>query len=335
MTVTQKDIAKKIGLSPSLVSRVLSGRAREVAISEETIKKVTELAEKMGYVPNIAAQSLKGIPSRTIGVMVSYFSDPFFGQIVDALLQRAKDLDYSVVLSGFHFNSEPDDRELRPLLKHQLDGLIVVGSSQHINWMKELSETRIPIARVGHGPANEFASRVAIDEDKAMKKIMQHLRDEECRQAAFLGFEETSMISHERLLGFMKYAGKLGMEVSAPTFIPPEADIRTAIKISIKNLLNAPTLPHAVVCVTDHLALHLINELREHNLSVPKDIAVVGIDDIPLAHIFHPKLTTVHQPIAQLVKLAFDIVIENQIPHEVILDPQLIIRESSIRKNKA
>jgi DNA-binding LacI/PurR family transcriptional regulator len=247
MAVTQKDIAKKMGLSPSLVSRVLSGRAREVAISEETITKVTQLAEELGYVPNIAAQSLKGIPSRTIGVMVSYFNDPFFGQIIDTLLKYAKQLDYSVVLAGFEHSQEPTSRELRPLLKHQLDGVIVVGSSEHGEWIKSLVDSGIPIAHVGHGPADEYSSRIAIDENKAMKLILEHLKDNNCSRIAYLGLN--SLISQTRLKGIQEHAPDLGIKLEGSSIL--ESGVQTGMKDVTGRLLETTPHPDAIICATD------------------------------------------------------------------------------------
>lgn len=326
MAVTQKDIAKKLGLSPSLVSRVLSGRAREVAISEETIKKVTKLSEEMGYVPNIAAQSLKGIPSRTIGVMVSYFNDPFFGQIIDTLLKHAKNLDYSVVLSGFEHSHEPTTRELRPLLKHQLDGVIVVGSSEHADWIKSLVDNGIPIAHVGHGPADEYSSRIAIDEDKAMKQILEHLKENNCSRVAYLGLD--SLISRTRFKGIQEHAPALGITLAGNCTL--EADVQTGMPDVTDRLMGNTTHPDAIICTTDKTALYLIDELKRRGLSVPKDIAVVGVDDIPFSHLFSPRLTTVRQPVAELVKLAFDAVTTQSDPQKIILPPELIVRESSL-----
>jgi len=326
MAVTQKDIAKKMGLSPSLVSRVLSGRAREVAISEETIETVTRLAEEMGYVPNIAAQSLKGIPSRTIGVMVSYFNDPFFGQIIDTLLKYAKQLDYSVVLSGFEHSNEPSPRELRPLLKHQLDGVIIVGSSEHTDWIKSLADNDIPIAHVGHGPANEFSSRIAIDENKAMELILEHLKENKCSRIAYLGLN--SLISHTRLAGIQDHVSPMGIKLAGSSILG--SDAQTGMPEVTDRLLADSPLPEAIICATDKTALYLIDELKKRGFSIPKDIAVVGVDDIPFAHLSSPRLTTVRQPVVELVKLAFDAVTTQSKPQEIILEPELIVRESSL-----
>lgn len=327
MAVTQKDIARTLGLSPSLVSRVLSDKARKVAISEQTIAKVKKLAQEIGYIPNTAAQSLKGIPSRTIGVMVGHFSSFFFGQLVDIILKKASAMSYSVVLAGFNADNEPTDRELRFLLKHHLDGIIVIGSSEHANWMRDIRNMKIPIIHVGHGPADEVSTRITIDEDRAMGLLLGHLRENNCSRVAFIGFD--SLVSDVRYAGVKKHAKKLKIEIVKNGFIDAGGN-PLSIKTATDKLLALTPRPQAAICASDELALELINELSGRQVSVPKDIAVVGVNDIPYAHLFRPRLTTISQPVDELIDLSFTAISKNQDPQEILLAPQLIVRESSL-----
>ena len=125
MAVSQKQIAERMGVSIALVSRVLSGKAAEIGITAETIKRVQQAAEEMGYVPSAAALTLKGKATRTIGVAVYDFNDPFFGTLIQQLQIQAHAHDYSLVLAGF-LNRTPDEQDLQPLHKHSIDGLIVL-----------------------------------------------------------------------------------------------------------------------------------------------------------------------------------------------------------------
>ena len=148
MKVNQKQIAEKVGFSISLVSRVLSGHADEIGIAPQTIKAVEEAAHQMGYIPNAAALSLKGKSTRTIGVVVYDFKDPFFGTVVHHLQALAFEEGYTLVLAGFR-NRVPDDRDLQPLLKFNLDGIIAVGSDLSEDWMSRFDS--LPRARIGVG----------------------------------------------------------------------------------------------------------------------------------------------------------------------------------------
>jgi len=117
MAVSQKQIGEKVGVSIALVSRVLSGRAREIGIAEETIERVLMVAKELGYVPNAAALSLKGKPTRTIGVAVYDFNDPFFGALIKHIQVQAHEHNYSLILAGF-LSCNPDKQDLQSLHKH-------------------------------------------------------------------------------------------------------------------------------------------------------------------------------------------------------------------------
>ncbi|HKL20692.1 MAG TPA: LacI family DNA-binding transcriptional regulator, partial [Tichowtungia sp.] len=152
MAVSQKQIAEKLGVSIALVSRVLSGKASEIGIAPQTIERVLSTAQEMGYVPSAAALALKGKATRTLGVVVYDFNDPFFGALIEQLQMRAHEHGYSLMLAGF-LNRIPDEKDLQPLHKHALDGLIVIGTDLHADWLRDFEH--LPVARIGHGAADE------------------------------------------------------------------------------------------------------------------------------------------------------------------------------------
>jgi LacI family transcriptional regulator len=172
MAVSQKQIAEKLGVSITLVSRVLSGKAVEIGIAAATIARVNQAAEEMGYVPSAAALSLKGKSTRTIGVTVYDFNDPFFGALIKQIQIQAHEHNYSLILAGF-INRTPDEQDLQPLYKHAIDGLIVLGTDLHAEWLNCFME--IPIARIGHGGPDERSVRVTADENQSARLILDHL----------------------------------------------------------------------------------------------------------------------------------------------------------------
>lgn len=143
MAATQKVIAKKLGLSISLVSRVLSGSSREIGISPATEQKVRRLAKELGYSPNAAARSLRGKSTHTIGVVVYDFSDPFFGDTIALLQELAHRRSYSLILSGF-LNRKPDKTDLLALQKYHLDGIVIVGSGGGHDWLEDFKNVHLP-----------------------------------------------------------------------------------------------------------------------------------------------------------------------------------------------
>ncbi|MDF7807022.1 LacI family DNA-binding transcriptional regulator [Pontiellaceae bacterium B12219] len=314
MAVSQKQIAARVGVSIALVSRVLSGKAREVGIAEATISKVLKTAEEMGYVPSAAALTLKGKSSRTIGVVVYDFRDPFFGTIIEKLQARAHEQDYSLVLTGFK-GRQPDVSDLAPLHKHAIDGLIVLGSSESSDWLSGFSD--MPIARIGHGNRAEPGVRVSIDEKQAAGQIIDYLISRGWKRIHFIG---SNLFVHSVRFHALENAAKRRAvmldrhNLACDGF---EAGLQAAQAISDDDV--------ALVCATDVIAMGALHAL--HNAG--KVLPVVGFDDIPAAAQFIPPITTIQQPLTELVKQAFGVMIDSYEKTEVMLTGRLVIRQTA------
>lgn len=321
MSVNQKQIAEKLGVSISLVSRVLSGRAKEIGIAQPTIDKVEKTAFEMGYVPNVAAQSLKGKSTHTIGVVVYDFKDPFFGTMVHHLNALAHNNDYSLLLVGFQ-NRTPDDRDLQPLSKFALDGLIAVGSDFTENWLKKFSH--LPCARIGFGNDKIKSLKITSDEPAGYRQLVQHLKLTQIKTAAFLGADRT--LHHQRSEFFKQAATDFSITTHFGE-IHEQSSFDIGQKLT--HQLLAYPLPEVLVCANDRIAMGAIHAATDAGIRIPDDLKVVGYDDIPSAAQFLPPLTSIRQPTADIAKEVFDAVIQNACPRETrLLSPQLIIRHS-------
>ena len=317
MAVNQKQIAEKLGVSISLVSRVLSGNARDIGIAEETIEKVMTVADKLGYVPNVAARTLKGKASNTIGVVVYDFQDPFFGSTIEQLQSVVHDRGYSLVLTGFQ-GRQPNESDLAPLHKHVIDGLVVLGSSDRSDWLENF--TRLPVVRVGRGGADERSVCITVDEEDAARQLLDHLADRNVERYIFIG---SDLYSHG-----VRYAALEG--VAATMGLPLE---RIAISDrgfsagfkACNSLLPQVNDFTALVCATDMIALGALHALHDAGAHCP----VTGFDDIPAASQFIPALTTIRQPLAELVKRALEAVRTPAEPAKVFVKGELVVRKSA------
>ena len=147
---TQKEIADQLGVSPSLVSRALSGTANEIGVSAKTIHRIRELAAKLNYRPSAAALTLRGASTRTLGVIVRNFEDPFFGHMIGELQALAWTKQYSLVLTGCPPGND-QAIDLASLVKYQLDGVIIVGSDFEPEGLDAFSLKGIPLVQIGAG----------------------------------------------------------------------------------------------------------------------------------------------------------------------------------------
>ena len=326
MKITQKDIAKKLGVSTSLVSRVLSGRAEEIGIRGEVIRQVQELAKKMNYVPSMAALSLKGKKSATIGVVVYDFYDPFFTKVIGELQKVANDENFSILLVGLT-NRALSEQSLRPLYKHNVDGIIIVGSYGDISWVSDFKE--IPVARIGHGADKRLKLSVAVDELMAMTSICDHLLSQKVKKAVFARRNAAVHARREGVFLDVFTAKKLSQAYSINSICGN--DMLAGADIA-DTLLKKGELPDAVVCASDVIAMAVIKRFSESGVRVPGDILITGFDDIATSACFMPSITSYRQSVEYAAQKAFYAVAKGQGNGHFDCEGSLIIRASSVKK---
>jgi len=318
MAVSQKQIAEKLGVSIALVSRVLSGKAAEIGITPNTIERVLKAAEEMGYVPSAAALSLKGKSTRTIGVTVYDFNDPFFGALIKQIQIQAHEHNYSLVLAGF-LNRIPDEQDLQSLRKHALDGLIVIGTDLNAEWLNHFEN--MPVARIGHGGPGEQSARVTVDEEHAARLILDHLVATGRKRLMYLSAD---LPAHRiRQTAIERAASARNIELLTEQFPGRDAFEAGGQLVSLRRDADA------LICATDQVAMGALHALHEADISVPEEMAVTGFDDIPTAAQFIPPITTIRQPLKEMVRQAFGAVIDPVPPKTVCLPGELTVRQTA------
>ncbi len=326
MKVTQKDIAKRLGVSTSLVSRVLSGKATEIGIRADLIEEVEALAKKLKYVPSSAALALKGKKSSTVGVVVYDFYDPFFTKVIGALQKIAHEENYSILLVGF-MNRAVSETSLRPLYKHNVDGIIVVGSFGDLSWLDNFGD--IPAARIGHGIDDRLRLCASVDENLAMNAIADHLKTHKIKSAVFA--RKATPVHAQRETAFLNAFSSKFPSAFARNSRNPD-DIEAGVEI-VEKLFEEP-LPQAVVCASDPLAMGVIKGLKARGVSVPKDIFVTGFDNISSSAYMIPSITSYAQSIEKMASKAFFAVTKDQGAGNFEFEGELVLRESSQKKRQ-
>ncbi|MFT5122204.1 MAG: DNA-binding LacI/PurR family transcriptional regulator [Verrucomicrobiales bacterium] len=294
--VTQKEIAEACNVSVTTVSRVLSGKARNIGVTIQTIDRVKAEAERVGYVPNAHAQNLKGVSTKTLGVVVSDFEDPFIGWITGELQRLAAERRYSLVLEGLSPNTGA-------LLKHHVDGLILVGTHDSSSWAKLYLEQNIPCVCIGHTPDPKTIQGVTVDEASGFAQLIAHLKVLGHERLGFIG--GNNRLHKQRHEHFERLAGAN----TRPAWMvdstqPPMRAGMSTVQRMIEQSGNE--MPTAIVAASDIRALGAIRGLVQAGLSVPEQISLTGFDDMPLAAYTNPPLTTIRQPIEAICEQAFD-----------------------------
>ena len=329
MKVTQKDIAQKMGVSTSLVSRVLSGQAYKIGVNQQKIDAIMRAAREMNYVPSSAALVLKGKKTRTLGLVVYDFYDPYFSTLIYELQEQAHIHGYSTLLVGF-LNRRAKHSDLLPLLKHSVDGIIVLGSFGDLSWTDAFSN--IPILRIGHGEHKNISFSVSVDEGDAMGKILSHLkRDVGAENAVYVSTGENTHVARRK--AFEAVAGEMSMKFSN-LIVGTEGNSFKAGCLAAREMLKngAKSLPQSIVAANDTIAMGLIKQFIESGVSVPGDVVIAGFDDIPMAANYIPSITSFRQPVKIFAQKCYERMADESLPSRNELEGELIVRKSTMKK---
>lgn len=326
------DIARLAGVSTSTVSRALAGSK---LVNEETRTRIMELARSLKYTINIGAQNLRLKQNRTIGVVIPYdsatrqhLSDPFFlsmlGSLADALTEQGFDMLVSRV------DAEELDAAAAPFDTGRVIGIVLIGQWRHHDQLNQLAARHVPIVVWGAQLPQQLYCTVGGDNVSGGDLAVSHLLQQGRQRIAFFGDINLPEVG-QRYQGYCQALQRAGMPVD-PALQVSVAFLPDSGRQAVQELLRREVRFDAIFAGSDLLAMTAINTLRTHGLEVPRQIAVVGYDDIELSTYFHPPLSTIRQPIraagralvASLLEL-----IEGRPAPSLQLPTQLMVRESS------
>lgn len=330
--LTLEEIARLAGVSRSTVSRVVNNHTSVRPVVRERVRQVIN---ETGYLPNPAARSLARRRSGIIGLVVPraiqfLFTDPYYPRLIQGISQACNTNDF--ILSLFLFHTEDDEQKIATrVLRNQLvEGIIVSALPIGDPLVAWLQAHELPFVMVGR-PSNpsEF-SFVDVDNVAGAYSAASHLIRTGYRRLATITCPLNTMVGQHRRQGYVNALNDRGLPVDQSLIAEGDFTEQGGY-LSMHRLI--PHHPEAVFVGSDTMALGALRALRQAGLAVPKDIAVVGYDDLPSSAISEPPLTTVRQPIrrlgAQAVENLLDILNNGpNPPRHVVTGTELIIRES-------
>jgi LacI family transcriptional regulator len=332
--VTLAHVAARAGTSQATASRALAGDRR---ISEATRRAVGEAAEVLGYVPNVAARSLRARRTRTLGLLLSDLRDPVHGQVAAGFEEEAVVAGYTVIIVATGGRIEEERRALRVFVERRTDGICVASSVMDpTEAMERVGSGPLVIVQPDHPCILQAADALPpgtlrTDDASGMEQAADHLLAAGHRRIAYLGPGEkaTDILRRSTAQRVLHERGGVELRVGV---VPEDAWERPG---EVAGALGQDP-PHAVLCYDDKLALALLDGLRARGLRVPDDVAVVGYDGIPFAALANPRLTTVSTPTAEMGGLAarwlLDAVGSGSLAPARLLPVALAVRESSVRR---
>jgi LacI family transcriptional regulator len=337
-TVTIKDIAKALNLSTSTVSRALRG---SYEISDETKKMVLEYAEKINYRPNPIALSLKERRSRAIGVVVSEIANNFFSQAINGIESIAYNRGYHVIITQSH---ESEEREKVNVMHHasrSVDGLLISLSSGTVDltFLKELYDKGLPIVFFDRITDEIDTHKVTANNYMGAFQATEHLIYQGFKKIAHITSSPYLSITKERLQGYIAALEKhnIPYNESLVKYCNHGGMIADEVADALVALFKGKNKPDAIFTAGDRITTVCFKELK--NLKQKVNVGFAGFTNSRVGDLFDPPMTVVQQPAFQIGQTATEMLIqmiESKRPitdfETKILDTQLIIRESSMKK---
>jgi LacI family transcriptional regulator len=346
---TQVDVARLAGVSRATVSYVVNGLANgQVAISEETRRRVLQSVERLGYEPDARAQALRSGSTQTIGFILPDIHNPHFWQAADGVEQELRTSGYHLLLSSADLNPEYGENIFKVLSHRRIDGLILMGApflqmEGAQKTLVRLLKRRFPVAKIGEHPTIDCVAsnyQAATREAIAYLLSLQHKRigliygvrppwdgsGTTDKQVDFAG-------GLDRLQTYQDCLREAGLPIDPALVINCGTTIEDSYQATLQ-LLKLPVRPTALLVLNDLLAIGSLRAASDLGLRVPADLSLVGYDDIPLASYLAPRLTTSSKDMVSVgreaVRLLLARIREPDRPHQrVDIQARFIIREST------
>ncbi len=339
--VTIYDIAKKLNLSASTISR---GLRNHPAIKQATIDRIQEAALNMGYQQNPFASNLRKNQSNTIGVILPRFESTFMAAVVSGIEHVIRSKGYNLVLSQSIDSVQMERSNVKSLFNSRVEGLLIslTPETQDLSHLDVFFKKRIPVVlfdRVGVG-AECFCTTVVINNRQAGHDATTHLLEQGCKRILYLGENQTCSVFGERASGYKEALKEYGIESDPRLMIFDNLDEGSGSR-TLEKILDLEKRPDGIFAANDVSAVSLMTELKRYGFRIPDDIAIVGFNNGHVSRIVEPGLTTINYPAVEMGRIAASNLISlldrnNQVEAQsVVLKHQLVVRGSSLRQQKS
>lgn len=319
--VTIADVAKHANVSKSTVSQYLNKRFDYMG--ESTKKRIEEAIKELDYRPNIVARSLKQKSTSTIGVIVANILHAFSTQVIRAIEDMCHDSDFHIIVCNADDNPVKEKKYIEMLRAKQVDGIILLPTGDNTALYNEMLNEKYPIVFVDRTVPKVSIPSVLLDNEKAAELGVQHLIDKGYSQIGII----TNVIRNvtprmERISGYKKTLQKNSIPINVKYIKSLEV---SKIQEGLKEMLSLENPPQAILAGNDLTLIEILKYVKENNLTIPSDVAIIGIDDVSFANLYEPGLTIVAQPAFEIGKKAAEILLK-KIQQKEFKDEHLVYR---------
>lgn len=327
--VTLKDIAKVAGVSYATVSRALSGSPE---IGEETRRRVLKLCKEMGYTPNSVARSMVKRRTDILGLIVPSLTNPFLSELTGHLEIYARNRGYNLMVCNSSYDPDLEKDVFTLLMGRQVDGILMVPVGHESYAELNVLTSQIPTVFISENMQNCPENYVSVDNYRGTQIATEYLYSLGHRSILYFGARPNSKTHQFRLEGYLATCEALGLEphVLRSSYSHSSKDVGYSLASEYFSRRNRET---AILCATDLLAIGVMQAASEAGLRIPKDISLMGFDNISFSALPQIDLTTINQPTQQMAIAAVDMLLDHVndpgTEHtKFIVPPSLVVRKS-------
>jgi len=338
--ITIKDVAKEAGVSIALVSMVLNSNIApdgkpDCNVRKETAKRILKAVEKLGYIPNNAAASIRSGRTYTIAVITSDISNSFFSEISKYIENLAYDQGYNIIFTSSDENPVKLSRVVDSALSLGVDGMIIVPSPNGESALNKLFGLGIPIVFLERDiPDFPYAGRVLLDNAEADRLSVAELYDSGYRKIELIAYDMNISTIQKRIEGYRREMTIRGLAENVHINYLKYGSKVDQVEALLRDAVNRGV--EALYLTTNTITILTMTAIKNLNLRVPEDLAFVGFDYSPIFEVFEPSVSYIRQSTEQLAYESFTMLvdmIENKAQAgTVVLSPEMIIGGSSKKK---
>ena len=328
--VTIREVAESAGVSYATVSHVINNTR---LVSPETRERVLAAMDALNYRPNALARSLRQGKTNTLGLVLPDSANPFFAEISRSIEDEAFKRGYSVFLCNTERDTQRELFYVDVLSNRQVDGIIFVAAGDQADSLDFLLHRNMPVVMIDRNLSDVEVDAVLTDNQLGGYLATRHLLELGHTRIACIAGPSSITPSAERIIGYRKALEEAGISYEETLVLRGDYHAQSGMDIT-KSILSLHPRPTAIFALNDLMALGALRAAAEADCSVPEDLAVVGYDDLAIAHFTNPPLTTIAQPKKAIGVQAINLLVgrmsqKNRPPSRIILPPELIVRRST------
>jgi LacI family transcriptional regulator len=309
--LTLREIARLAKVSTATVSRAIN---RVPTVDPVLARRIRKVIEKEGYFPNTNARALVRGHSRSLGLIVSEITNPFFPEIVQTFAKLGVQHDYEILLSSIDHDPRLLETTARQMIERRVGGVAILTFGDELPLIDALTARNVPVFVVDADSSGPLLKTVQIDYEHGIRQAVQHLAALGHERIAFIGGRRDLKTAAIRKSAVEKCMKEIGLELLPELFVDGDHTIEAGMK-ALSALAAMPDRPSAVLCSNDMTAIGVMRAAFDLCLNIPQDLSVVGFDDIRLAQFMAPPLTTVQMSQTEIAQLSFSALLDSLEPN--------------------